>query len=157
GPAPAYRIKPEFFRRVDAIIDAGLREKLNIIVDIHHFDDFTSNPQAQVSRFEAIWTQLAEHYAKVPDGLAFELLNEPKDAATTEVMNSIYDGTLKLIRKTNPRRTIFVGPGRWNSIGELPSMTLPDHDENLIVTVHNYEPFQFTHQGATWAGPETKT
>jgi endoglucanase len=27
------------------------------------------------------------------------------------------------------------------------------NDPNLIVTVHNYEPFTFTHQGAEWVQP----
>ena len=58
--------------------------------------------------------------------------------------------------RSTPKRTIFVGPGRWNSIGELPKLLLPDDDQNLIVTVHNYDPFYFTHQGADWAGPDTK-
>jgi endoglucanase len=156
GPGPAFRIKGEIFSRVDELIDAGLREKLGVIVNVHHFDDFTSNPREQTGRFEAIWTQLAGHYARSPDGLAFELLNEPKDAATTEVVNPIFAKTIELIRRTNPSRTIFLGPGRWNSISELPALRLPDDDENLIVTVHNYEPFYFTHQGATWSGPDTK-
>ncbi len=156
GPAPEFRIKPEFFARVDELVDAGLREKLGVLINIHHFDDFTSDPHALTAKFEAIWAQLAAHYGKSPDWLSFELLNEPKDAATTEVVNPIFAHTIKIIRKTNPSRTIFLGPGRWNSIGELPDLRLPDDDENLIVSVHNYEPFFFTHQGATWSGPDTK-
>jgi endoglucanase len=156
GPGPAFRIKPEIFARVDVLIDAGLLEKLGVIVNVHHFDEFTSSPQEQTARFEAIWTQLADHYARSQDGLAFELLNEPKDAATTEVVNPIFAETIRLIRRTNPNRTIFIGPGKWNSISELPAFRLPDDDENLIVTVHNYDPFFFTHQGATWSGPDTK-
>jgi endoglucanase len=156
GAAPDSRIKREFFARVDELVDAGLREKLGVVINIHHFDDFTSNPKALTTKFEAIWPQLAAHYARSPDGLAFELLNEPKDAATTQVLNPIFANTIKMIRKTNPSRTIFLGPGRWNSIGELPDLRLPDDDDNLIVSVHNYEPFFFTHQGATWSGPDTK-
>lgn len=57
---------------------------------------------------------------------------------------------IALIRKTNPNRTIFVGPSRWNQATELPLMLLPDDDENLIVTLHCYDPFFFTHQGASW-------
>ena len=33
---------------------------------------------------------------------------------------------------------------------------LPSKDDNLIVTVHCYDPFYFTHQGASWAGPDVK-
>jgi endoglucanase len=156
GPGPEFRINPQIFSRVDELVDAGLREKLAVLVNIHHFDDFSRDPTAQTGRFEAIWAQLAAHYASSPEGLGFELLNEPKDSATTEVVNPIFARTIKLIRKSNPGRTIFVGPGGWNSIDELPNLRLPDDDMYLIVTVHNYEPFFFTHQGATWTGAKTK-
>ncbi len=156
GPGPRFLIKGEIFTRVDELVSAGLHENLRVIINIHHFDDFTTNPTAQAPKFEAIWTQLSEHYARSPEGLALELLNEPKDAATTEVINPIFAKTIAVIRRSNPERTIFVGPGRWNSISELKSLRLPDDDQRLIVTVHNYEPFFFTHQGATWSGPDTK-
>ena len=94
--------------------------------------------------------------AKFPDDVAFELLNEPKDAATTAAMNPIYAEAIRVIRETNPRRVIFVGPGKWNQISELPNLRLPDNDENLIVTVHCYDPFNFTHQGATWSSSDVK-
>src|SRR5262249_32804776 len=91
-----------------------------------------------------------------PEGVVFELLNEPKDAATTAAMNPIYAEAIRLIRKTNPRRTLFVGPGKWNQASELVHLRLPDDDDNLIATVHCYDPFPLTHQGASWVGPDAK-
>ncbi len=156
GPGPEYRISPEFYARADELVNAAVKNNLGVIVNIHHFDDFTTDPKAQTPKFLAIWKQLAEHYARAPESLALELLNEPKDAATTEVMNPIYAEAIRTIRAVDCGRTILVGPGRWNGIDELNRLRLPDDDENLIVTVHSYDPFLFTHQGATWTGPDTK-
>jgi endoglucanase len=156
GPAPEFRLRPGIFARADELVFAGLREGLSVIINIHHFDQFTTDPRKETARFLAIWRQLSTHYAKAPEGLAFELLNEPKDAATTEVINPIFAEAIQAIRQIDPKRTIFAGPGRWNSIAELRSFRLPDGDDNLVVTVHNYDPFLFTHQGADWAGPDVK-
>jgi endoglucanase len=152
GPGPDFRLNPAIFRRVDALVQPALQNGLNVLINIHHFDEFTSNPAAATPKFHAIWRQIAEHYARAPAGLAFELLNEPRDAATTEVIDPIFAEAIRRIRITNPGRTIVLGPGHWNGIGELPRLRVPDDDLNLIVTVHCYDPFQFTHQGADWAG-----
>jgi len=125
-----------------------------VMINIHHFDDFTSHPARERARFLAIWQQIAEHYAAANSGVAFELLNEPKDAAVTETLNDLYAEAIELIRRSNPTRTIFVGPGQWNSVTELPKLQLPAKDTNLIVTVHSYLPMNFTHQGAPWTGPD---
>jgi endoglucanase len=127
-----------------------------MIINIQHFDDFTTDPALNTEKFYALWRQIAAHYAGRPNGLAFELLNEPKDKATTETINPIYAEAIRIIRKTNPNRTIFLGPSRWNSLDEVPKLKLPD-DNNLIVTVHSYEPFNFTHQGASWTGTSVST
>ena len=156
GPAPEFKLSPDIFARVDFVVTNALAAKLAVIVNIHHFDEFTSDPAPQTDRFLAIWRQVAAHYASHPPTLAFELLNEPKDAAKTVVMNPIYARAIGEIRKSNPRRTIFVGPGQFNNINELKNLVLPATDDNLIVTVHCYDPFYFTHQGATWAGPDPK-
>jgi endoglucanase len=155
GAAPDYILSPDIFARVDFVVTNALANRLAVILNIHDFDAFTSDPSGQTDKLVAIWRQIAEHYANAGPGVAFELLNEPKDAATTTVMNPIFARTIAEIRRTNPHRTIFVGPGKWNQVSELKNLVLPD-DDNVIVTVHSYQPFYFTHQGATWAGPDTK-
>ena len=50
-----------------------------------------------------------------------------------------------------------MGPGKWNSLDEVAKLKLPESDRNIIVTVHSYEPFRFTHQGASWTGSDTAT
>jgi len=49
-----------------------------------------------------------------------------------------------------------IGPTSWNSAGDLRLLKMPN-DANLIATVHNYNPFQFTHQGAEWVNPVMPT
>jgi endoglucanase len=149
GPGPDYTMSNAIYDRVDGIMTNALALKLNVIINIHNFNELTTDPAANTAWFYAVWRQVAAHYAKAPSGVAFELLNEPTDAATTQVMNPLYAEAIREIRQTNPRRTIFAGPGRWNSADELTNFYLPD-DKNIIVTLHCYEPFFFTHQGATW-------
>jgi endoglucanase len=157
GSAPDFKLSNSIFGRVDFVLTNALTRGLAVMLNIHHFDAFTSDPTGQADKFIAIWRQVAARYASLPDTVIFELLNEPKDTATTTVLNPIYAKAIAEIRQTNRRRTIALGPGRWNSVDELKNLVLPNDDDNILVTVHCYEPFYFTYQGATWAGPDTKT
>ena len=58
---------------------------------------------------------------------------------------------LAIMRKTNPTRNVIVGGVRWNSRDTLKELVLPAADKHLIATFHYYDPFPFTHQGASWA------
>jgi endoglucanase len=157
GPGPSFTISNNIFTRVDTMVNGALNRGLAVLVDLHHFHDFTSNPSANREKFYAIWRQVAARYSNAPPTVAFELLNEPNGAATTAVINPIFTETIRQIRQSNPKRTIFVGPGDYNSINELANLTLPASDMNLIATVHCYDPYYFTHQGAEWALPDTAT
>lgn len=157
GPGPAFAISNEFFARVDAVVTGLLARGIQVLINVHHFDEFYAAPAASTNKLFAIWDQLAAHYAGFPDALAFEILNEPHDNATTELMNDVYADIVPRLRQTHPERTFFVGPGQWNAISELTHLRLPANDSNIIVTVHSYAPFLYTHQGATWAGPQPYT
>jgi endoglucanase len=124
------------------------------MINIHHFNALDHDPAGATDEFLKIWQQVANHYRKFPKQLAFELDNEPHENATTELMNPIYAQAIAQIRKSNPQRTIFVEPADWGSIAELKKLVLPP-DDNVIVSVHCYDPFYFTHQGATWTGGQT--
>jgi endoglucanase len=156
GPAPDHALSPGIFAQADFFLTNALANQLAVIINIHHFDEFTSNSAAFTEKLLVLWRQIAAHYKDQPPPVAFELLNEPRDPTTTAMMNPIYARAIAEIRKTNPDRTIFVGPGRWNHIDELKNLVLPETDDNLIVPVHCYDPFYFTHQGATWAGEDTR-
>ncbi len=151
GPGPDFQLSPEIFSRVDFAVTNALKNQLAVIINIHHFDEFDADPSNNTPEFLAIWRQIAVYYRKFPQKLAFELDNEPHGNATTAAMNPIYAQAIAEIRQSNPRRTIFVEPGDWGSISELKNLVLPP-DRNVIVSVHCYDPFYFTHQGANWTG-----
>ncbi len=155
GAAPDYTLAPEIFARLDFVVTNVIANKMAVIINIHQFDALDKNPAAATDEFLKIWQQVAAHYKKFPNTLAFELDNEPHDHATTAAMNPIYARAIANIRATNPQRTIFVEPGNWGNIDELKNLVLPP-DDNVIVSVHCYDPFHFTHQGASWTGEDFK-
>lgn len=145
-----YEIEHEFLRQVDQWVDCAERAGLNMVLNVHHYEEMYHKPEDELPRFLAIWKQIADHYKNRSDYLYFELLNEPHDHLTASLWNDIIKQTVSIIRMSNPRRSLIVGPVHWNSISALEQLQLPD-DPGLIVTVHYYEPFDFTHQGASWA------
>lgn len=116
---------------VDQTVAAALSRGLSVVLDVHHFEGSGES-------LVALWRELSARY----EGVTFELLNEPVDG---EWWNEWLPRVLTVV----PRRPVIVGPGRWNTVGGLQTLRLPP-GEDLIVTVHYYSPFRFTHQGAAW-------
>jgi endoglucanase len=123
---------------------------LNVVLNIHHFDELDKTPDDHVAHFLALWKQIATRYAQRPASVYFELNNEPHDKLDDKKWNAILLKGLAVVRESNPTRPVIIGPAFWNGIWALPKLTLPA-DNNLIVTVHCYNPHDFTHQGASWA------
>lgn len=146
---PPYTIDPAFFARVDEVVTQALNNHLRIVIDVHNFEDLDKYPDTQEPRFIAIWQQIAWHYAKAPDSVIFELMNEPMGKMKGKRWESLLATSLAEVRKTNPTRWVIVGGDNWNSLDGMAKLHVPD-DPYLVLTWHDYEPYEFTHQGAPW-------
>lgn len=149
------RLDPAWLAKLDDVLREAEKAGLGVIIDEHDFNPCSENLDVCRTRLSAFWQQVAPRFAKAPRNVAFELLNEPHDKLNGEVWNGLFAEELAIVRQTNPTRIVVVGPTHWNSLKDLPLLKLPV-DPNLLVTFHYYEPFHFTHQGASWVPEVTK-
>jgi endoglucanase len=145
------RLDPKWLNRLDWVVATARRHGLNVIIDEHDFEDCSKDVGACVPKLKAVWTQLAERYRNEPNSVVFELLNEPHGQFDAATWNATFPQVLSAIRATNPTRNVILGGVRWNSRDTLKDLQLPAADRHLIATFHYYDPFPFTHQGASWA------
>jgi endoglucanase len=145
-----YTIDSKFLERTDQIVEQALSRKLAVVINVHHYEEMDKDPETHLPRLKAIWRQVAERYRDRPERLFFELLNEPHDKLTEERWQEVFPQLLAAVRESNPERMVIIGPAMWNGIRALKNLRLPEDDRRLIVTVHYYLPYEFTHQGAPW-------
>jgi endoglucanase len=159
APTADATIDEAFARRVDQVVDALLAKGVYVILDLHHYTQISGgtlhphetavDPSVVDVRLVNMWRQIAQRYRDRSPKLLFELLNEPHDRMNGEAWNRLAARTLAAVRESNPDRVVLIGPGEWNGIPALPQLRLPP-DRNVIVSIHNYDPFNFTHQGVEW-------
>ena len=159
APTADATLDERFARRVDTAIEALLARGLYVILNVHHYTqitggtlhpkEFAVDPAVMETRLENLWRQLARRYASHSGRLLFELLNEPHDRLEGERWNRLAARLLSQVRQTNPQRTVIIGPGQWNHPRALPQLRLPA-DRDLLVAIHSYDPYDFTHQGVPW-------
>jgi endoglucanase len=148
-----YTIEPAFMARVEHLVGLARAAGLNVILNSHHYDELHKNPSQNAARLGGIWAQVAARFARQPrDHLWFEIENEPHDKLNNKNLVATLAPALAAIRKTNPDRPVIIGGEFWSGIDSLATLTLPD-DPHVVPTFHYYEPFDFTHQGATWVNP----
>lgn len=166
GFEPPYPIDEPFLQRVDEVVGWALESDLEVVLNVHHYVEFHKDPAAHRDRLVGLWAAIAPHYSDWPDGLIFEVLNEPRGRQVADLWDDIQTEAIEEIRKTNPDRRIVFGGPSWNSLESLEETPRPDADGPLIGTFHYYEPFEFTHQNAPfirqdlpsrgWGAPEER-
>lgn len=143
------QIDPVFLARIDEILGWALENHLNVILDFHFYEDLMVNPPKEIPKFYNIWNQIAYHYRDTPNNVIFEIINEPSQKFTGDLSNYVQINAYKIIRRYNPDRYVIFGGDNWSNIASLDKLKFPQ-DKKVVATVHYYDPFEFTHQGATW-------
>ena len=138
---------------LDAAIARFTAHDLAVIVDIHAWEDeFKTRLMIDTEMqndFAIMWQTLAAHLNTTdPEMVYFEVMNEPSPD-NMELWLPLQAKFVEAIRAGAPDHTIIVGGPDWNGINGLLLMK-PLADANIVYNFHFYEPFIFTHQGATW-------
>lgn len=149
---PPYKWEnPEALKTADLFVKWAMANDLNAIIDLHHVQlDGSIKGAATTDRIVWLWKQIAARYRNTnPEKVFFELRNEPFDMKADE-WRAQAEEIIRAIRSIDPDRTLIVGFQDWNSRQALID-SKPFADQNIIYTFHYYDPFVFTHQGATWS------
>ncbi len=134
------------------------RQKLHMILDLHktagysfqeacRCGSFFKEPRL-LERFLRLWDRLSQRYGAY-DFIAFDLLNEIVDPNVSREWNGLAERTVRRIRLHAPLAWILIGGTCYNSINTVKDI-LPPPDNRIVYSFHFYEPYIFTHQGASW-------
>ncbi len=159
----SYTIDADRLDRVEEIVNYGLNNDMYVIINIHHDEEIISPTTATLDESKkavtAIWTQLAERFKDYDDKLIFETLNEMRvegsanewsggTAEERDCLNQLHAAGVAAIRagagSYNATRKIMLSTyAASNTSAAMTGLELPEGDENLIVSIHAYSPYDF--------------
>jgi endoglucanase len=160
GAKKKIEIEPMLYTLLDSMNIWTKRHGLSYTIDYHAYDGSYSRAASKDPKFReavsSLWRIVAQHFVKEkrPD-LFFELTNEPGLSLQEGEYIDQTDWALLAqmmidsIRKVDKTRPIIFGDTKWYSIDEL-IKNKPLNDKYVIYCFHMYDPFLFTHQGASW-------
>ena len=147
------KIAAEYLGHLDAAVKMILDHGLAVVIDLHPESDFKARLVKDddfVERFADFWRALAAHYSRWDaDRVFLEILNEPEFTDRYRWLG-VQVKLAAAIREGAPAHTIIAAGARWSNDDELVFQE-PLRDPNIIYNFHFYEPYIFTHQGATWS------
>ena len=181
--APNYKIDETWMDRVEEIANYAFQNDMYVIINIHHDDYDIDKPGswlsptyakqiASTNQLEKIWSQIATRFKEYGDHLIFETMNEPRAIGTPqewtggstehrEMVNAFNLAAVNTIRATNGNnssRFIMTPQVGANMNPAINDLIIPNNDERIIVSIHNYNPFAFSLQDPgvnTW-GTQTE-
>jgi endoglucanase len=143
---------------VQNCINAGLAVMINLHPWQNDTDSLLAASPAFTDKIALYWKAVANYFKKYDTSkIYFEILNEPHASAggfTAQGYNwwqPVQGKIITAIREATPYHYIIAGGEGWNSIDGLKQLSVYPY-ANIIYNFHFYEPFLFTHQGASWAG-----
>jgi len=171
-----YTIESNYLNEVKRIVDYGFANKMHVIINVHHDEDWATPTAAQAplakERLGSLWTQVSDHFKEYNDSLIFETLNEPRlvgspeewtggTAAGRGFVNDYHEVALNAIRATggnNTKRHLMMSTWAASTIPTaMNDLVIPNNDEKVIISLHSYFPWQYAGEAtATWGSAQDK-
>ncbi len=147
---------------LDSFVNWTERYAMSFTIDYHEYDNSYNATSAKdpqyIKMMACVWKAVAAHYAENPrEDIFFELLNEPdmtNGKVTQDDWTIAAQAMIDSIRTVDPTHTIIFGDVQWYAISYLVKRT-PFSDDNIVYAFHSYDPFIFSHQGASWGDAAT--
>ncbi|MBI3950693.1 MAG: cellulase family glycosylhydrolase [Acidobacteria bacterium] len=137
------------------------RDGAGVWFDPSYLNESVWQDRAAQEAWAAMWRYTAERYRTNPLVVGYDLMVEPNANALLDIYdpeefyatyaNSLYDWNQlhprlsAAIRSRDSQTPILTGSMSYSSLYWLPYVKLTN-DPRTIYTVHQYEPFQYTHQ-----------
>lgn len=155
GEAPAYKVDPVWMDRVSEVVDMALEREFYVVLNVHH-DSWEwanlseqNNLEEKHRKLQVLWKQIADRFKNRSERLIFETLNEPAGSTAEDAnqYNKMNKNILEVIRKSgghNKERLVLLPGLNTNIESTIKWFKTPDpRDPNLLLTVHNYDPWNF--------------
>src|SRR6478735_3250582 len=157
GDSLAITVSDDLWKVLDSFDTWTRTHGLSLTIDYHQYGTLPDVANADsVQTAVLLWGQVAKHFAQSPrEDLFFELMNEPELSfagtdPTQAQWGAIAERMVTAIRAEDAVHSLIFGDVEWYGIDKLVSRQ-PLADKNVIYAFHDYEPYIFTHQGASWA------
>lgn len=146
---------------VDSAVKHINTSGLAVIIDFHPqqagFEEALGlNTGGEQDGLVKFWKALADHYKSYPaDKLAFEVYNEPHVTGVAPTVFQpdwwlpVQGRCIQAIRSVTLAHFVIAGGMEWNSMNGLVRVSPYPYDR-VVYNFHFYDPFLFTHQGASW-------
>jgi endoglucanase len=147
--------KDQIWARIDGALDMAMSSGMAVDLVVFPRDDYKQRlaTQSGADQFIMLWQILAKHFVgRDPNRFFFELMNESEEQDSYRWVG-LESATVKAIRNIDAQHTILASGAHYDSLGDLLTTQTLD-DPNVIYTFHFYEPYAFTHQGASWGSVE---
>ena len=159
--AAPYTVDATYMARVKQVVDWALSDGLYVEINVHHdswewISNMTTEHDAVLAQFNALWTQIAAEFKDEPRKLLFESDNEPQfnnatSAQDTQFLDELNTSFFHIVRQSGGKNAtrLLVLP----TLGCTPSQPLMDdlsaemaslNDPNLVATVHYYSFWPFS-------------
>nr|AAB69348.1 cellulase [Orpinomyces joyonii] len=156
-----HKIDEKWMKRVHEVVDYAYNNGAFVILNIHHETwnhAFSETLETAKVILADIWNQIAEEFKDYNERLIFEGLNEPRKNDTpvewnggdkegwdaVNAMNEVFLKTIRASGGNNPKRHLMIPPyAAATQENSFKNFKYPGGDDKLIVSVHNYAPYNF--------------